>query len=168
MNAKMNTQLVAIFLLTCGVAMAQRGRDENQQQPSGTDFVTRLDKDNDSKVSSDEFDGPAEHFTQLDKNSDGYISADEAPTGPPPQGEQQGGQQQGGRQQDQQAQQRGGEGQQDSAGFVTRLDKDGDGKVSSSEFDGPSNIFTELDKNSDGYLSTDEAPSGPPPRGGRQ
>ncbi len=49
--------------------------------------------------------------------------------------------------------------------FMRRLDKDGDGKVSKSEFDGPGNHFSRLDKNNDGYISSDEAPSFPPPGG---
>ncbi len=48
-------------------------------------------------------------------------------------------------------------------GFVTRLDKDGDGKISRSEFDGPGRHFGQLDRNNDGYISQDEAPKGPPP-----
>ncbi len=50
------------------------------------------------------------------------------------------------------------------AGFVKRLDKDGDGKVSRKEFDGPADHFDDLDKNDDGFLSADEAPQGPPRR----
>jgi len=52
-------------------------------------------------------------------------------------------------------------------GFVERLDRDGDGQVSRSEFDGPKDRFGFHDKNNNGYLSEDEAPKGPPPRGGR-
>ena len=52
-------------------------------------------------------------------------------------------------------------------GFVERLDTDGDGKVSESEFDGPKNHFRTLDRNKDGYLSEDEAPKGPPSGGQR-
>jgi hypothetical protein len=52
-------------------------------------------------------------------------------------------------------------------GFVSRLDSDGDNRVSKSEFDGPSHHFSRLDRNNDGYLSEDEAPKGPPP-GGRK
>jgi len=52
-------------------------------------------------------------------------------------------------------------------GFVERLDRDGDGKVSRSEFDGPKDRFGFHDKNNDGYLSEDEAPKGPPPGSGR-
>ncbi len=51
---------------------------------------------------------------------------------------------------------------QSGGNFVGRLDQDGDGKVSRSEFDGPSQHFSHLDRNNDGYLSEDEAPQGPP------
>ncbi len=47
-------------------------------------------------------------------------------------------------------------------GFVAHLDRNGDGKVSRKEFDGPPDQFDILDKNGDGYLSESEAP--PPPR----
>lgn len=47
--------------------------------------------------------------------------------------------------------------------FVSRLDKDGDGKVSKSEFDGPPEHFKDFDRNGDGFITADEAPSGPPP-----
>ena len=57
--------------------------------------------------------------------------------------------------------------QQNTPSFVNRLDKNGDGKVSRDEFDGPKDHFSHLDKNGDGYLSEDEAPSGPPSRGRR-
>ncbi|MCD6395010.1 MAG: DUF1566 domain-containing protein, partial [Planctomycetes bacterium] len=46
--------------------------------------------------------------------------------------------------------------------FVRRLDANGDGKVSRSEFDGPPEAFSHLDRNRDGYLSDREAPQGPP------
>ena len=48
--------------------------------------------------------------------------------------------------------------------WVARLDRNGDGKVSRSEFDGPSRHFSEFDRNNDGYITADEAPTGPPPR----
>ena len=47
-------------------------------------------------------------------------------------------------------------------GFVDHLDKDNNGKVSRSEFDGPKNRFDILDKDKDGYLSEEEAPKGSP------
>jgi hypothetical protein len=48
--------------------------------------------------------------------------------------------------------------------FVARLDKNGDGKVSASEFDGPRHHFNQLDVNKDGFISEDEAPRRPPQR----
>ncbi len=47
-------------------------------------FVKRLDRNGDGKVSKQEFDGPPEHFGDFDRNRDGFITEDEAPTGPPP------------------------------------------------------------------------------------
>jgi len=49
-------------------------------------------------------------------------------------------------------------------GFVQRLDKDGDGRVSREEFDGPQSHFPALDKDHDGYLTEAEAPPPPPAR----
>ena len=50
-----------------------------------------------------------------------------------------------------------------SRSFVGRLDINGDGKISRSEFDGPHDRFEYHDKNNDGYLTENEAPKGPPP-----
>jgi hypothetical protein len=58
----------------------------------------------------------------------------------------------------------GGVGGASGARFVRRLDRDGDGKVSRKEFDGPPHDFGRLDRNGDGYITEDEAPQGPPPR----
>ena len=46
--------------------------------------------------------------------------------------------------------------------FMTREDKNGDGKVSRSEFGGPSQHFSRFDKNNDGYITSNEAPKGRP------
>lgn len=47
--------------------------------------------------------------------------------------------------------------------FVSRLDRDGDGRVSREEFDGPPDHYDLLDKNGDGYLTENERPVHPPP-----
>jgi hypothetical protein len=56
-------------------------------------------------------------------------------------------------------------------GFVSRLDRDDDGKVSRKEFDGPADAFDQLDANGDGHLDDSEAPhprnQGEPPPGVR-
>ncbi|QQE13773.1 DUF1566 domain-containing protein [Planctomycetota bacterium] len=46
--------------------------------------------------------------------------------------------------------------------FIKRLDRNGDNKISKSEFDGPSQHFSHIDRNNDNYITADEAPSGPP------
>jgi hypothetical protein len=48
--------------------------------------------------------------------------------------------------------------------FVQRLDRDGDGRVSRSEFDGPKDRFGFHDGNGDGYLTVEEIVETPPPR----
>ncbi len=57
---------------------------ESMGPPPRGNFVRRLDRNGDGKVSRSEFDGPAEHFGHLDRNRDGFLSEQEAPTGPPP------------------------------------------------------------------------------------
>ena len=54
------------------------------------------------------------------------------------------------------------EGDDHNSRFIKRLDKNGDGKVSKKEFDGPSNHFGHMDKNGDGFLTSNEIPKGPP------
>jgi len=53
-------------------------------RPIGENWIKRLDRDGDGKISISEFDGPKRHFSDFDTNRDGYITAPEAPTGPPP------------------------------------------------------------------------------------
>jgi len=66
-----------------GAMSTEKGGQRMGRAPSGDDFVSRLDKDGDGKVSKQEFDGPGDHFQRFDKNRDGYLSSDEAPQGPP-------------------------------------------------------------------------------------
>lgn len=55
----------------------------------------------------------------------------------------------------------------DGGGFIEWLDRDGDGRVSPDEFDGPPQHFFMEDRDGDGFISSEEIPSGPP-RGGRR
>jgi hypothetical protein len=130
-------------------------------------------------VSTSEFDGPAHVFDKLDTDGDGYLSEDEAPKGPPPgrhmrkgkknhEGKQPTGS--GLNRRPPRRDRQDGSGEDEKPGaphgakhFIERLDLDGDGLVSRSEFDGPAHVFDKLDADGDGYLSEDEAPKGPPP-----
>jgi len=69
-----------------GVPNVQGGNMPSGQggaMPSAADFISRMDKDGDSKVSKSEFSGPEAMFSRLDKNGDGYITKDEVPQGRP-------------------------------------------------------------------------------------
>ncbi|MBI1337110.1 MAG: DUF1566 domain-containing protein [Phycisphaera sp.] len=65
---------------------ADQPGNRNTAAPSGDDWVRRLDRDKDNKVSRKEFDGPSDHFNDFDRNHDGYITAEEAPSHPPMRG----------------------------------------------------------------------------------
>lgn len=145
----------AILLLFAVCSFAQQGNPPGNEgsvpgagqamQGMGQHFIQKFDKDNDGKVSKEEFLGPAEHFTRMDKNSDGFISADEIKPGNPPR--------------------LGGEGPQGMGQFfIQKFDKNNDGKVSKDEFTGRPDRFTHLDKNGDGFVSADEMPQMPPPQ----
>jgi len=58
-----------------------QGRVGDQPGPGG--FMGMFDKDEDGKVTKEEFTGPDNVFDQFDRNGDGAITEDEAPTGPP-------------------------------------------------------------------------------------
>ncbi|CAA6690288.1 MULTISPECIES: DUF1566 domain-containing protein [unclassified Lentimonas] len=59
-------------------------------------------------------------------------------------------------------------GDSSNKGFMSREDKNNDGKVAKDEFRGPEEHFDHLDKNSDGFITADEAPTGPPSSQRRQ
>ena len=52
---------------------------EAKQNPPPRGFVDHLDRDDDGKVSRQEFDGLAGQFDVLDKDGDGYLSESEVP-----------------------------------------------------------------------------------------
>ena len=125
---------LAIILVWSTLAKAEEG-----PPPPGDpkQFIAQFDKNQDGKVSKDEFPGPDDHFTRLDKNNDGFIDESEVPKGPPERGR----------------------------NFMADFDKNKDGKVSKEEFQGPDELFTRMDKNSDGFIDESEAPKGRPEHG---
>ncbi|CAA6692275.1 MULTISPECIES: EF-hand domain-containing protein [unclassified Lentimonas] len=75
--------LALLTLSACTSTKPQRGQGKGKPA-SPAEFMAKLDKDGDGRVSKEEFDGPDQHFIQCDRNHDGYISVDEVPSGPPP------------------------------------------------------------------------------------
>lgn len=57
---------------------------EQPRGRAGGDFIGQFDRNNDGRVSREEFSGPDQAFKRFDRDNDGYIDADEAPKGPPP------------------------------------------------------------------------------------
>ena len=108
-----------------------------------------MDKDDDGKVSKEEFQGPAARFDRLDADKDGFITRREAAA----------------------VRARGTAGAPASGrprrlmGLATarfeELDADKDGKVSKEEYKGPAFLFNGLDADKDGFITKKEAtPSG--------
>ena len=103
-------------------------------------MIRRFDKDGDGKVSKDEFPGSDERFAQMDANADGFLT--EADVAAPPK-------------------------KKDAKADTPRApttpgsglmaqDKNGDGKLDRSEFQGSADAWRRLDKNQDGWITPDE------------
>lgn len=161
-----------IISFTNGFAQGRGGDQEAPQMQSGRasqgmigdqpgqggDFMGRFDKNNDGKISKEEFTGPENLFSRFDTNGDGIIEESEAPTGPPGDGGQGAPQMQSGQAQEGMIGDQPGTG----GGFMGMFDKNNDGKVTKEEFTGPENVFGQFDKNGDGAIEESEAPTGPP------
>ncbi len=74
---------IGLVIISMFVFCSANSQEQRISKPSGKNFINRLDRNSDGRVSSSEFDGPRHHFQVLDENNDGYLSADEAPQGPP-------------------------------------------------------------------------------------
>ncbi len=101
----------------------------------GAERFKAMDKDEDGKISKEEFEGPAPLFGRLDADNDGFITREEgarfALANRP-----------------------------EAAGMdrFKAMDKDGDGKVSKEEFPGRAPLFDRLDTNKDGFIQPGEMP----------
>jgi Ca2+-binding EF-hand superfamily protein len=120
--------LMSVFFFATAIFMTPKIAEGKQAE-----FINKYDKDEDGKISKDEFKGSDKAFDNLDKNQDGYIDKDEA-------------------QKDRKKQSKKGE-----KGYINKYDKDGDGKLSKDEFPGSDKAFSNLDKNQDGYIDKSEA-----------
>ncbi len=135
-------------------ALAAILREEAGEGPSGPNSPRRImamDKDDDGKVSKEEYTGPAPLFDRLDADKDGFVTGSEAAA----------------------SRQRGTAGASPSGrprrlmGLPTarfeELDADKDGKISKEEYKGPAFLFNGLDADKDGFVTEKEAiPGGEP------
>ena len=125
----------ACFALNSGCMMAARAVAQ-QRQPDPSKVFESADTNGDGVITKEEFHTARERlFARLDRNGDGYIDKDDMSG------------RLAGRQ----------KAQERLAELVTQLDKDGDGRVSRSEFvDGATPLFDRADTDHNGELSKDE------------
>ena len=121
------------------LASAAFGASANHS--GGDDKFKSMDTDGDGQISSAEHAaGVTRMFGEMDANKDGFVTADEMDA------------------------MHGKSGMHDmdmkSSDKIGRMDKDGDGKMSSAEHDsGAAEMFTKMDANKDGMLSQSEMSS---------
>jgi Ca2+-binding EF-hand superfamily protein len=117
--------------------------------------ILSMDKNNDGKVSRDEFTGIPANFDRWDANKDGFISRDEIPGGAAAAV----GPAKGAGAADKPEATKPAPDPAAGTGNGERfraMDKDGDGKISKDEFPGPAQFFERLDANSDGFVTMQE------------
>ena len=144
------------FVMSAGLGLGALGSIALADQGHG--MFERFDKNGDGFVSKDEFAaGRTAFFAKLDANGDGYIDQSELDKAradwrqrmnKPAQTDT-----------TQQSQNDSTSQHKEHRGFLQRMDKDGDGKISAAEFAAAGDeMFSKLDKNGDGKLAQDEVP----------
>lgn len=161
--------LCACLALVPGTARAE----DEEPLPPTSQFFDEYDANGDGKVTMAEFRGAAEVFKLLDEDGDGAITpaelglpADYRPD-PKRRGPAAGGEAPAeGRGRD-----RAGDRREQVRERLKAMDKDGDGRVSKAEWQGPEQLFERLDRNGDGFIDPKDRPErgaggGRPGRGG--
>ncbi len=127
--------LTVCITLNTGCMMAVRAAT-GQQQPDPSRIFDSADTNGDGIITREEFLAARERlFTRLDRNGDGYIDKDDTSA------------RLVGRRKTQER----------LAELIARFDKDGDGRLSRTEFvDGPTPLFDQADTDHNGELSRQE------------
>jgi Ca2+-binding EF-hand superfamily protein len=135
MNMRNVVILMGCITLNSGCMMAARAVAQQRQSDPSRIFDS-ADTNGDGVITREEFHAARERlFDRLDRNGDGFLDKDD------------GSRRLAGRQ----------KAQERLAELVTQLDKDGDGRVSKSEFvDGPTPLFDGADTDHNGELNKDE------------
>lgn len=130
------------------VADRARGSKNNTRRRRSLNAgqIKRFDKDEDGKVTREEFPGNDGLFARLDRNQDGVLTKDDIAAkrkkvNPP----------------DAKTDGPAAPVTTESGSLIKSQDKDGDGKLNRAEFQGTDETWKQLDKNGDGWVTADEA-----------
>ena len=108
----------------------QKARKEKSKNKK-KGYFKKHDKNEDGKISKDEFPGSDKAFEKIDKNQDGYIDKDEARKARKKRAKR-------------------------NKKYLKKHDKNEDGKLSKDEFPGSDEAFDKFDKNQDGFIDQRE------------
>lgn len=141
---------------------AWRGPNKGGPPPPAT-VIRNMDRNGDQRVSRQEFRGPAQKFSKIDANQDGFLDLEEfmaarkrgggrpnVTSGPPGDRNIANGPPGG----------PGNGGGPNPKMIVQKMDQNGDGKLSKTEFRGPPKKFVMMDKNKDGFVTGQELAAG--------
>jgi Ca2+-binding EF-hand superfamily protein len=159
----------ALAAAALGLALAGPARAEDPP-PATSRFFETYDRNGDGAVTPEEFGGDPSIFRLLDKDGDGVVTpqdlglpADFRPrrAGAGASAERRGPGGRGGRE----GPGRGEERQRELRQRLAGMDRNGDGKVTREEWQGPEEVFARLDRNGDGVIDEADLPAGAPPSG---
>ena len=146
---KLNCSVLIFLSIPITIVLAEDGMNHGIGSPQGQ--FELMDKNEDGRISSDEFYGTNETFSQLDVDSSGYVTLPELESWD----------RKGARTKYTSKRQR------NPQKMLDRMDANKDGKLSKEEFRGRPEKFDKIDTDNDGFLSIEELEKMPSRRGNR-
>ena len=146
---KLNCSVLTFLAMTIITTLGEDGNRQRTGSPEGQ--LQLMDKNQDGRISSDEFYGSNETFSQLDIDNSGYVTLTELESW-----DRKGA-----------STKYNSKRQRNPQKMLDRMDANKDGKLSKEEFRGRPEKFDKIDTDNDGFLSIEELEKRPR-RGGNR